>query len=512
METPTTDFSRGLLYSKSRSTSTSTDFMDPVEYGLECPHAWSPLSKSRSSLDILHSSDDIFLQRKLSLQSFPQSATLPRNLSWIQAWTLDSKTLKECMHQSASDLQPLESNSVCPKTRNASSRMNSLSWEDLCDEQVVEEDAQTWNEVELLQSCGPQKRSRDQISSYSMLGDVCIVRICQRLEIDTQHINRIVEIVHIQIGTRDMNMPQLASLLGEQLFAFLGLLAFEDLHLMDKYIDQDALVDLLRHIQARYMAKNPFHNACHAADVMHTMYTLLAYTHLRTKISPHLQVAAILASVMHDIEHVGLTNDFLVKSEHRIAREYISKAPMEAMHANLAILLLLDEKFRLMDRFPVTQREEIIHVVVETILSTALSSQRDMLQQVRDMDFSSIKTLIPLPFDSQLSILRLVLHISDIGQTMKPFPIHQMWAERLNEENFLQGDMERKLHLCITTKCCDRRRWDQAQFCESQVDFLQSFALPAIQTLQEVPWMHVEAYVKGIEGNIEQWRRHRSEL
>lgn len=523
MDTPTKEFTSELLYSKSRSTSTSTDYMDSVGYGLECPHTWLPLSKSRSSLDITHNSTDVFLSRRKSLQSFPQSATLltqvPNNVSWFQVnsvssteftgfqtWAFNSKLLKECMHQSAPNLLPYQSKLSDLKGRNAASLTDSLSWEELCDEQVVEEEAATWNKNELLLSCGPQKRTRDQISSSSKLGDPSIIRICQKLEVDQQHIQQVVEIVNVQIGTREMNMPQLASLLGDQLFPFLGILAFEDLDLMNDYVDQEALVNLFRHIQGRYMAENPFHNACHAADVMHTMYTLLASTNLRTRISPHMHVAAILASVMHDIEHVGLTNDFLVKSDHTIAKKYVSKSPMETMHANLANSLLRDEKFPLLDRFSINQREEIIQAVEETILSTALCSQQEMLKQVREMDFSS-RNANPLAFKSQLCLLRLVLHVSDIGQTMKPFAIHRMWSERLNEENFLQGDMDRKLRLSITSTCCDRRRWDHKQFCDSQIDFLHAFALPAIQTLDDIPWMHVDAYVRGIKENIAQWRR-----
>ncbi|KAE9024124.1 hypothetical protein PR001_g10561 [Phytophthora rubi] len=45
------------------------------------------------------------------------------------------------------------------------------------------------------------------------------------------------------------------------------------------------------------------------------------------------------------MEHVGLTNDFLIKTNHPIAQKYPTKAPMEPKHMDLALQAIVDPKF-----------------------------------------------------------------------------------------------------------------------------------------------------------------------
>ncbi|KAE8880224.1 hypothetical protein PF005_g11787 [Phytophthora fragariae] len=45
------------------------------------------------------------------------------------------------------------------------------------------------------------------------------------------------------------------------------------------------------------------------------------------------------------MEHVGLTNDFLVQTSHPIAQKYCTKAPMESKHMDLALQAIVDPKF-----------------------------------------------------------------------------------------------------------------------------------------------------------------------
>lgn len=84
----------------------------------------------------------------------------------------------------------------------------------------------------------------------------------------------------------------------------------------------------LRAVEAGYR-DNPYHNRTHAADVLQTMHALLT----RGGLVPHYadpltQLACYLAAATHDLEHVGLTNDFLIASNHELAIVYNDKSPV----------------------------------------------------------------------------------------------------------------------------------------------------------------------------------------
>lgn len=75
----------------------------------------------------------------------------------------------------------------------------------------------------------------------------------------------------------------------------------------------------------------------HAASVLHVMH-MLVHTPggLRTHamLSDELELAVYLAAACHDYEHLGLNNDFLIKSRHEWAQLYNDRSPLENHHAS----------------------------------------------------------------------------------------------------------------------------------------------------------------------------------
>lgn len=52
---------------------------------------------------------------------------------------------------------------------------------------------------------------------------------------------------------------------------------------------------------------------------------------------------------------------------------------------------------------------------------------------------------------------------------------------------------------------CFRDKWTYASFLTGQVCFLKKLALPAVVTLNSIPWLDVNQLVNGIEKNIAEW-------
>ena len=91
---------------------------------------------------------------------------------------------------------------------------------------------------------------------------------------------------------------------------------------------------------------NPYHNRTHAADVLQTMHVILHRGGLVPGYAdPITLLACYLAAIIHDFEHLGYNNDFLINSSDALAVRYNDKAPMENHHlaAGVRIWLLLVE-------------------------------------------------------------------------------------------------------------------------------------------------------------------------
>ncbi|GIQ84239.1 3'5'-cyclic nucleotide phosphodiesterase, partial [Kipferlia bialata] len=92
---------------------------------------------------------------------------------------------------------------------------------------------------------------------------------------------------------------------------------------------------LLSTFQAGYSSENTYHNATHATD-MTQMCVCMAKSMLAR--NPHVigdleLFALILAAASHDLQHPGVDNKFLVRTEQEIAIRFNDRSVLENHHA-----------------------------------------------------------------------------------------------------------------------------------------------------------------------------------
>ena len=98
---------------------------------------------------------------------------------------------------------------------------------------------------------------------------------------------------------------------------------------------------------------NPYHNRTHAADVLQTLHVLLHRGGLVPGYAdPITLLACYLAAIVHDFEHVGFNNDFLVNSSDPLAVRYNDRAPMENHHLAAAFSLLARPEYNFLEGMP----------------------------------------------------------------------------------------------------------------------------------------------------------------
>ena len=110
---------------------------------------------------------------------------------------------------------------------------------------------------------------------------------------------------------------------------------------MNQFINQDSNTtnEFFERLEDGYF-NNPYHNARHAADVLHTLLFFILQSNLSKSLTQLDIISCIIASLGHDIGHPALTNRYLVNNRDKIAVRYNDASVLENMHASKTFKLL----------------------------------------------------------------------------------------------------------------------------------------------------------------------------
>ncbi|KAL3135613.1 3',5'-cyclic-nucleotide phosphodiesterase pde1 [Trebouxia sp. C0009 RCD-2024] len=191
--------------------------------------------------------------------------------------------------------------------------------------------------------------------------------------------------------------------------------------------------NFLRKMDAGYDPSNPYHNSIHVASVVQMTHMLLCHGGImHNKVMDKGTLwATYWAALVHDYEHGGLNNDFLIKTAHPLAITYSDDSPREHHHIAAATRVFQDPDCR----YFIT-RDASFKVNSATSLETA--KPKDSLGRSLNWD------------DVKAEDKTLVHQCADIGHLAADYRTHRQWSLKLEEEFFRQGDKERELGLPIS--------------------------------------------------------------
>eukprot|EP00899_Mesostigma_viride_P017142 jgi/Mesvir1/25429/Mv01709-RA.1 len=281
------------------------------------------------------------------------------------------------------------------------------------------------------------------------------------------------ELFKEQLGEWDMDVRKLEQLSGGRPMAILAHRALtKDGRTARLKIDEGKLIRFLNAVESG-MPPNPYHCATHIADVVASCTFLLDRGGLGIHLNDTEHVAMLLAAAIHDFRHPGVGNDYLVKSEHPIARRYSDRSVLENFHLASAFELMRLPGMNFMEGVSRADRTEIRRLVVDMVLATDIRRHFELVDVVKQQlengsVFSSSKNS-----DHSL-LMQMALKCADIGHVAKSRERHLAWVDAIQEEFFQQGDMEAAEGLEVAP-FMDRTSPNLAR---SQVGFFNFIVLP----------------------------------
>jgi len=290
------------------------------------------------------------------------------------------------------------------------------------------------------------------------------------------------------------------STLGCHLFEHLGLIASLSL-------DRERVAEFFKQIEAGYDSTIPYHNALHAASVMHCVYALLENGGLAETLAPSLgkdvqllRMSCLVAAAVHDYGHLGLSNDFLVKTSHERALRYNDEHVNENHHAAAALAVLSQPECNFLRELPKEDFRWVRALVIRLVMGTDMAGHGDILKSLSELKSAEDRGVDPMSEKEAFLILQGAMKCADLGHLTLRWEDHLQWVRRLEQEFFRQGDQEKEEGLPVSF-LMDR---EKPGVTKTQVGFFDYLVLPFFRTFTSlVPAAH--PLLEGVEANRAVW-------
>lgn len=203
---------------------------------------------------------------------------------------------------------------------------------------------------------------------------------------------------------------------------------FEQFGLFEVFnIDHQVFKEFFTQIGDAYHRENPYHNVIHATDVLQTTFFLLKTGGLAKHLSAQAIAATLFSAAVHDVNHPGVNNAFLVNTQDDLAILYNDFSVLENHHLAWAWQVL--RKHNIFSGLSNEQYLEMRSLIIELVLATDFGKHFDYLGR-----FKNVTSGVEVDFKDPGTIkifLQTALKCADISHPAKPLKYHTQWTKRV---------------------------------------------------------------------------------
>ncbi|KAM7394587.1 hypothetical protein PAMP_021378 [Pampus punctatissimus] len=279
---------------------------------------------------------------------------------------------------------------------------------------------------------------------------------------------------------------------------------FQERELLKTFrIPVDTFVTYVMTLEDHYHGNVAYHNSLHAADVTQSTHVLLSTPALDAVFTDMEILAALFAAAIHDVDHPGVSNQFLINTNSELALMYNDESVLENHHLAVGFKLLHQENCDIFQNLTKRQRQSLRKLVIDMVLATDMSKHMTLLADLKTMvetkKVTSSGVLLLDHYTERIQVLRNMVHCADLSNPTKPLPLYRQWTERIMEEFFRQGDKERERGMEISAMC-DKHT---ASVEKSQVGFIDYIVHPLWETWADLVHPDAQELLDTLEENRE---------
>ncbi|NXP75897.1 PDE4D phosphodiesterase, partial [Ramphastos sulfuratus] len=297
---------------------------------------------------------------------------------------------------------------------------------------------------------------------------------------------------------------KVAELSGNRPLTVIMYTIFQERDLLKTFkIPVDTLITYLMTLEDHYHADVAYHNNIHAADVVQSTHVLLSTPALEAVFTDLEILAAIFASAIHDVDHPGVSNQFLINTNSELALMYNDSSVLENHHLAVGFKLLQEENCDIFQNLTKKQRQSLRKMVIDIVLATDMSKHMNLLADLKTMvetkKVTSSGVLLLDNYSDRIQVLQNMVHCADLSNPTKPLHLYRQWTDRIMEEFFRQGDRERERGMEISPMC-DKHN---ASIEKSQVGFIDYIVHPLWETWADLVHPDAQDILDTLEDNRE---------
>ncbi|XP_039245363.1 cAMP-specific 3',5'-cyclic phosphodiesterase 4C isoform X3 [Pipra filicauda] len=301
-----------------------------------------------------------------------------------------------------------------------------------------------------------------------------------------------------------LNVFKVAEYSGNRPLTVIMYSIFQERDLMKTFrIPVNTFITYMLTLEDHYHADVAYHNNLHAADVAQSTHVLLSTPALEAVFTDLEIMAAIFASAIHDVDHPGVSNQFLINTNSELALMYNDASVLENHHLAVGFKLLQEENCDIFQNLSRKQRQTLRKMVIDMVLATDMSKHMNLLADLKTMvetkKVTSLGVLLLDNYSDRIQVLQSMVHCADLSNPTKPLELYRQWTDRIMVEFFHQGDREREKGMEISPMC-DKHT---ASVEKSQVGFIDFIAHPLWETWADLVHPDAQELLDTLEDNRE---------
>uniref|UniRef100_A0A8C7HII7 Phosphodiesterase n=1 Tax=Oncorhynchus kisutch TaxID=8019 RepID=A0A8C7HII7_ONCKI len=278
---------------------------------------------------------------------------------------------------------------------------------------------------------------------------------------------------------------------------------FVDLNLVQNFQMKYKVCSLCQWIlsvKKNYRKNVAYHNWRHAFNTSQCMFALFKSGRLQSNMTDLETLALMIATLSHDLDHRGVNNSYIQRSDHPLAQLYCHST-MEHHHFDQCLMILNSPGNQILSSLSLDEYKATLKMIERAILATDLA-----LYMKRRGEFFELTKNSQFVWDDDYhkDLLRSMLMTAcDISAITKPWPVQKRIAKLVATEFFEQGDKEREELNIEPTDLMNRDKQDKIP--SMQVSFIDAICTQLYETLASMS-ESCSPLLEGCQKNRQNWK------